>query len=348
MPRRPAQTMLLTLMVVAGILVGVGLTRRGRAERAGDLPGNAPPDVEIERATAADLVRHGFRLSGREPASWRDISLRLSRDGRGSITCLRCIIEADEVDGLLAWPPGSRRPVASRPPPDWPWGGTDDRLAVPAWWRPAGGRARCSERPSRDGDAAQGLFASYDPALRLLHLWQWSRAGWLPERPSPLSVPVADLVVLHLGRAGVATGDMGDGWRQVIALPWSALGLPAAGVTTVSAAFLPQERRHRYLLALHGLDEDQAWRLAAEQPQHPLPDDGTAPGARWAFALPPGGLPSWFAAGAGPRRHHALVRIGSGRVDAGRWLAYDRKARVLLVWDWADAEPRDHQADLTP
>lgn len=338
------QRLLVTVTVVAGLLVGLVLVGRHqlatRAERV-----VARPDLTLEHVAAADLARHGFRLSGREPTTWQDISLRLAQDERGGLTCLRCTIEAAEVDKLLTWPAGSRRPLDIRPPEDWPWGTAGDRLQVPDWWRPASGRFRLYEQAATDTSPAVGIYACYDSAQRQLHLWQWSRHAWRPTRSSPLDHPVADGVAQSLLRPEVKAIALTHDWWQVIDQPWSALGLPASGATTVTAAFSPLKNHHRYLLAVRGIDEPQAWRLTAEQPQHPLPDDAPVPLKRWSFAMPPGGLPAWFTPGAGPRRAHTLVRIGSGRVEAGRWSAYDREAKTLFVWDWADDQTQDTEAD---
>ena len=352
MKRRPLHTLLITSAIIVGVFAGIKLVKQHTGMDLARRSQATLPAVDIEHAQATELVRQGFRLSGKEPASWSDISLRLRQDGSGSLTCLRCTIAPDEADRLIVWPPGSRCPMATIPPSDWPWGKAHENLSVPDWWRPVAGRVRIYEQAATATSAAVGIFASFDPTTRLLHLWQWQRAAWKPNRPSPLGGLTADglatALVEHLRR----TGQVADaqGWFQAITLPPAHCGLDTklmpAGMETLSAALLPIRGRHRYLMAIHGIDEESAWRLVAEQPLQPLADDGALPVTTWSFALPATGLPAWFKPGPGPRRGHHLVRVGSGSVEAARWVAFDRAARTLYIWDWEDLEGRDAGSDI--
>lgn len=308
------------------------------------------PDIHVEHLNASELTRYGFTLTGREPTSWSDISLSLAQNEQGSVTFLRCTITAGEVDRLLAWPPGSRRPCDQKPPSDWPRESPGHRLAMPEWWQPGAGRSRYSEKFDEHGGA--GLFAQYDDATSILHLWQWQRQSWTPSRVSLPSTAVADAFAMALFPALQRLGAVvqADGWISVENVSAGTLGLMSAvlpaGVTHISASLLPIKNRHRYLLALSGMSEEHALQLVSEQPLVALKDDSVPPTDVWQDAQTPGGLPAWFTPGAGPRRAHCLTRIGSGLVEAGRWIAYDRMHHVLYVWDWEDQIPMSPIADL--
>jgi hypothetical protein len=358
--RSPLQILVLTAAVGAGILIGVELVGRRAGHEAGERERAAWPDLSIEDASPTELAKHGFRLTGREPSSWSEISVRLYQDQRGIVTLVRCRVDPGEAATLISFPVGSRRPERDEPPADWPWGTAGDPFRVPDWWRPRGGQSRCYERLDPAG-LPSGIFANYDPASRLLHFWQWQRSDWTVRRTSPLEHLVADELAATVASTLRAAGQPADaaGWMHAVGLEPGACGLPAgrmpAAVTRVDAALLPVAGRHRFLLAVHGLDEDAAWRLVAEQPLRELPADGPPPVERWAHAALPASaaagaptVPAWFAPGPGPRRAHCLIAIGSGAVEAGRWVAYDPARRVLFVWDWEDRPPQPPAADLCP
>jgi len=350
--RSPLQILVLAVAVGCGVVIGAWAIGWRTARSGGDGGRGTMPDFLVEEATPAQLARLGYRLSGKEPRSWSAISLRAYQDERGTVTLVRCHIDPEEVAMLFRFPEGSRRPAQDAPPRDWPWGAPGDPFAVPAWWRPHGGQSRIYERLA--GPALAGLFANYEPATRTLHFWQWLRSDWRVVRHSPLQGLVADELAMAL--AEVCRGSppaSPDGWLQATALKPSACGLPAGrlplSVTAIDAAMLPLQHRHRYLLAVHGLDAAQAAALAGEQPLRALPADGPPPLPRWGFAALPGAaaaLPAWFNPGHGPRFAHCLLALGSGKVEAGRWVAYDAQAATLFVWDWEGPQEQPAEADL--
>jgi hypothetical protein len=192
-----------------------------------------------------------------------------------------------------------------------------------------------------------------------LHFWAWQLRDWSPRRADPLDSLVADEAATAIERELLATGHPFDaeGWFHAADLAPDNCGLPRerlpAGLVRVDAVLFPVDRRHRYFLALHGLDQATAWRVVGEYPLRDLPADGAPPLDRWPFAgLPIIGnkpvLPTWFTPGPGPRRAHCLIRIGDGLVEAGRWVAYDTEAKVLYIWDWAGPSPQAATADLCP
>jgi hypothetical protein len=352
-PRRsPLQILVLAAAVGCGVVIGAWAIGWRTARPGAERGRGAMPDIAIEGATPAQLARLGYRLSGKEPRSWSAISLRSFQDERGTVTLVRCRIDPEEVAMLFRFPEGSRRPAQDAPPGDWPWGGPGDPFAVPVWWRPAGSQSRIYEVLA--GPSAAGLFANYDPPTRTLHFWQWLRSDWRPGRHSPQLGLVADELAMALAEACRTRAPAGaDGWLQAAAVKPADCGLPAgrlpAGVTAIDAALLPLKHRHRYLLAVHGLDASQAMALAGEQPLRALAADGPPPLPRWGFAAAPGApatLPAWFAPGPGPRFAHCLLALGSGRVEAGRWVAYDAQAATLYLWDWEGPEAQPAAADL--
>jgi hypothetical protein len=352
-PRRtPLQILVLSVAVGCGVVIGAWAIGWRMARPGSDHGRGAMPDIQLEDATPAQLARLGYRLSGKEPRSWSAISLRAYQDERGTVTLVRCRIDPDEVAMLFRFPEGSRRPAQDAPPRDWPWGGPGDPFAVPAWWRPQGGQSRIYEHLA--GPTAAGLFANYEVATRTLHFWQWLRSDWRVERQSPLRGLVADELAMALAEAcrSRAPADA-QGWLQATALPPAACGLPAgrlpSSVTAIDAALLPLQHRHRYLLAVHGLDGAQAAALSGEQPLRALRPDGPPPLPQWGFAALPGPaptLPAWFSPGPGARSAHCLLALGSGRVEAGRWVAYDARSATLFVWDWEGPEAQPAEADL--
>ena len=143
----------------------------------------------------------------------------------------------------------------------------------------------------------------------------------------------------------------GAGWLVAIGIAPARSGITPErlppGLTRIDAALLPVKGGHRYLLVLSGLDEAAARTAAVHPPLRPLPDDGPPPFERWRFAAQPGPrLPTWFAPGPGWRGHHSLIRLGGGEVEAGRWVAYDRAARALYLWDWEGPGVQPPIADL--
>ncbi len=295
--RSPLQTLVLALAVGCGVVIGAWAIGWRTARPASERGRGAMPDIQVEDATPAQLARLGYRLSGKEPRSWSAISLRAFQDERGTVTLVRCRIDPEEVAMLFRFPPGSRRPAQDAPPRDWPWGAPGDPFAVPAWWHPQGGQSRIYEELA--GRSAAGLFANYEVATRTLHFWQWLRLDWRVERPSPLRGLVADELAMALAEACRSRAPATpEGWLLATALPPAACGLPAGrlppGVTAIDAALLPLQHRHRYLLAVHGLDRAQALALAGEQPLRAR--------RRWPAAAAALGLRRPARTGAGPAR----------------------------------------------
>ncbi len=346
--------LLLTIAIVGlllGLWFGIQLLsrwRQGAIDRQG-----LRPDLSIVAAMPAELARHGFKLSGKEPASWRDISVRQKEDRTRALLALRCTIAPDDAARLIAFPPAAVRPADDQPPQHWPRGAANDPWRLPDWWQPTGNQ--CLRWELADGDGAAGLFASYDPATHVLHFWRWHEAG--RTLPPPAATLAFDLLATALEQAARGSGiaptpaqDPNAVWLIAAGLTRERLGavgkhLPA-GITSVALAAHPRAGRHRYLIALTGLDEAAALALLHDRPMRPRPDDEPPPES-WSFAFPPGGLPVWAKPGPGPRRAYARLRLGTGAVETGRWAAYDRTARVLLVWDWSEETPMPG-ADLTP
>lgn len=351
MPRSPRQTLVLAAAIGCGVVLGALAVGRHAAGNAPAHERAAWPDLDFQHAAPADLAGLGFRLTGREPASWSDISNRQYQDARGFVNVLSCRIAPAEADTLVRFPASSWCPPDGLPPADWPRGPLAEPMRVPAWWMPAIGRSRCYAAPTPEG--GRGIFASYDPAQQRLTAWILTRSDWRPVPPADGGRAGADELVTALEQTLRAAGHPldGAGWLVAIAVEPARCGLTPErlppGLTRIDAALLPVKGGHRYLLTLSGLDEATARTLAVHPPLRPLPDDGPPPLARWSFAAQPGArLPSWFAPGPGWRGHHSLVRLGSGTVEAGRWAAYDRTARTLFVWDWEGPVVQPPTAEL--
>jgi hypothetical protein len=345
--RSPFAIAALTLMAAAGVWIGIRIIFGDAASAAKPLR----PDISVQGIAAEALAQHGFRPTGKEPKTWADISLRLVQDDAGALFALRCTIDPTEASALTVFPPGSRRPIDDAPPADWPragFGAQAARLALPDWWSPApGGQARLFAGGGTE--ASIGIFQHYDPATRVLHIWQWERRGAPPATAVAEDTDdVAVSVETFLRQS--ARPPTADGW--LIADDLAGPGLEAACPmlppgATVRCALMPWRGRHRYLLVIGGIDEAAAWSLAgANRPLRTLAT-GTPPAA-WGFAEPPGGLPPWFhGASNGAARAHCLLIPGPGTVESGRWAAFDAAARSLVVWDWEDlAAPRPPAADL--
>ncbi|MFM2090236.1 MAG: hypothetical protein RLZZ127_725 [Planctomycetota bacterium] len=335
MRRRPAQVLVLAVVLAVGALIGVAVLGR-QVEQGGRARGiGAHPDIELRGATAAALAEAGFRLRGSEPRTWRDIDLRLHGDDGATRMFLACRIAPAEVDGLFAFAAGSVRPADDRPDPAWDGPGGPR----PGWWRPSATRARSQE--VREGGVATGLYAAYDPASERLWLWRWTRRGLPPPPPRPEGI---DALVLALAEANSRVAPVAGEWLALREAPIRGL--------RADLALRSRARAHRAVLRLAPLDAAAAERLLADLPMRPLAADGPPPA--WAFALPPAlgvldagdgpSLPAWFAPGPGPRWGASVVRLGDGAVESARWAAHHGDA--LYVWDWADPTPAP--ADLDP
>jgi hypothetical protein len=349
--RSPSQLLIVTIAVAVGLVGGLWLVGKRAADASADHERQGWADLSFEHLAAGELASHGFHLTGKEPASWSDISMRTCDDARGTINAVRCRIAPADVTRLFAFPAGSRRPANDRPPADWPWGDAADPARIPTWWRPSTGGA-VQSRMYEDPRRGAGIFASYDGATSTLHFWTWQRAGWRPTRPSPLDHLVADELATAVARASRNLGRTPDaaGWIHVTGFAPQDCGLPAGrmpgGVTTIDALMLPVAGGHRYLLAVHGLDAAQAAALNGEYPLRELLPTLLPPTSKWPFALPASGLPTWFAPGPGQRGHHCLIQVGSGLVESGRWAAYDPATRTAFSWDWEGPTAQHSTADL--
>lgn len=350
MKRSPVQTLLVAVAVAGGVILGTRLIANRLSTNASERTRAVRPDVTIIDVAAKDLAAHGYRLGEKSPKTWRDISIRLYEDDRGTLNLVRCRIAPEEAGSLLAFPPDSRRPLDERPPADWPWGGEGDPFRVPAWWQPTGAQGRLHETLPADS-AARGLYANYDPLSEWLHLWSWTRTDVHPQRPDVLAHLVADELASALAHLLVQRGQPAtpEGWIGSERL--SARDTPGAdrlppGVEHLSALLLPLRDRHRYLVRLDGIEESAVPALVGEVPMRALAADGPPP-ATWGFAVPEGGMPTWFTVGAGPRWGYCLLTIGPGTVERGRWVAYDRAARSALIWDWEGPQPQPANADIS-
>lgn len=341
--RSPVQTLLVTAAVTLGMIVGVRMVANARADSEAQRRDRNLPNLELVQVTADELVAAGYRFEGAAPTSWSDISLRYFVDQSGFVNCLSCLIDADEVDRLFAFPEGTRAPADGRPPVDWPWGAEGDPWRVPSWWSPTGARARLYEEYP-PGGLPRGIFAAYDPDTRRLNAWMWARSGWQPQREPENLALVADAVAhsLHdLAERSKWPFDS-DGWITRTGL--STLDLtPMAGVLPpgterVDTTLLPRRGNHRYLFRIVGVGAEDARRVAGGVPLRELAADGPPPA--WDFARPTAGLPAWFTCGPGPRWEHRLQVLGTGATEAARWAAYDPATRILLVWDWTADPPQ--------
>ncbi len=354
MPRSPRQTLVLAAAIGCGVVLGALAVGRHAAGNAPAHEHAAWPDLDFQHAAPADLASLGFRLTGREPTSWSDISNRQYQDARGFVNVLSCRIAPAEADTLVRFPASSWSPSDGLPPAEWPRGPLAEPMRVPAWWTPAAGRSRCYAAPTPDG--GRGIFASYDPSQLRLTAWIFTRSDWRPTPPADGERAGADELVTALEQTLRATGHPldGAGWLVANGVEPTRCGLAPerlpTGLTRIDAAMMPIKGGHRYLLALTGLDEETARTFAVHPPLRPWPDDSPPPLARWRLAAPPSvdqpRLPSWFVPGPGWRGSHCLLRLGSGEVEAGRWVAYDRAAHVLFVWDWEGPAAQPPSADL--
>ncbi len=342
MARRSAmQSALVALAIGGGLVLGTRLVAGRLMDET--VPG---PDIRLEHASLDDLAAAGYRFGANRPRTWSDIHLRQFQDQRGDCLILRARMAADEAASLISFPPDSRRPLDDAPPADWPRGAQDDPFALPAWFAPRGGQSRMFERGTADG--VEGRFAVYEPVSGVMQVWMWRRADASLPRPAPTRV-VADELAAALGDRLLRTADATTPeWLEGRAIPaadeFPAERLPA---TTLDACLRPAQGVHRYLIAVRDIARADALAIAGHHmPLRPLAADGAPPTVAWDFAVPPRGLPTWFAPGAGERWCHALIGIGTGTVTAGRWVAYDAAARALYVWDWEDSVARPAAADL--
>ncbi len=373
MARRNAQqTLFATIALVIGLwatfqLMSLVAWRRGEREFAPDLP-----DIEVRGVSPAELFerygggedRPGFRRRQSDPRSWDDIYLRLYGSEGEYVKLQRCTIDADEVEqvnrGLFSQA-ARRRSFDDRPPSWFPHvADPGDPWRVPEWWDPPG-QGQSTYHWQHHAPFTIGQYLHYDPATRLMHIWEFKRRGLEPPR-RPDHVLMLDYLVVNLSAA--LRRDQSphvEGWYDIAGRNARTIGLPAdmlpSGLHTIDALLFPWQtpdapegNRYRYFIRLHGMSLDDALALAAEVPMRPLADDQPPPVDAWHFALAEGpdgrSAPPWFDPGPGPRYAFVLVRPGSGRVERGRWLAQDRVSGHVYVWDWHFSQPRDPQADL--
>lgn len=350
--RSPLQTLIITAAVVTGLAFVTHTLAQSRGAQADARARRGRPDVTLVDATPEQLATAGYRLSEKSPKTWRDISVRLFEDDHGVVNFLRCRIAADEAQGLVVFPADARRSGDDRPPADWPRGAEGDPFRVPAWWQPVGNISRFAESFA-PGSPARGIYANYDAATGWYHCWTWSRRDVTILRPDPLTGLVSDELASGLADLALRSGwpSDADGWLRKEGLGLLECGplakrLPAS-VERVDARLLPLGGQHRYFFRVVGLDAATARQIIGEVPVRDLVADGAAPAERWQAAVPPGGMPPWFAPGAGPRWAYCLVRVGDGAVERGRWAAYVVAERALYVWDWDGPAALPAAADVS-
>ncbi|MHC5068057.1 MAG: hypothetical protein ACYTF0_05670 [Planctomycetota bacterium] len=344
------------VVVLGGLWLGwqwVGAQRdQAMAAHRGQLP-----DFEYVDLSPADLAeRAGISLQASAPQSWDRISLRLFAEEDGSyVKFMRFLVDADEVEAsnpaVFRADLARHRSADEQPPAWWPRGGAQEPWVVPSWWQPQAGRGVWWAVPDSGGHVV-GCYLHYDADSRWLHLWEWRRSAALLARPQvAVDALLVDRVATLLGaRLAAARHPLSYGdWlhapeRRPDELVDDVEQLPA-GVRGADALLRPG----RYLMAIHGLDVDQAQQAVAEVAMRSLPSDGPPP-ATWTFAQPmvdgQAWLPPWFRPGPGPRWAYSVPRPADGRVEAARWAAYDVATQTLYVWDWrALAAPQPAQVD---
>lgn len=343
MRRSPGQTVFLAAVVVTGILIGTGLWRQAQ-ERAAVRAAAELPDLELRDLSADELfAREDFRGHAHSPRSWDRISLRHYAEPDGSYQrFLRCRIDGDEVplaNRQLMRHPGRRATVDGLPPSWWP-DEPDPPWARPEWWQPAPGGQSLWYAEQLDSGMVLGAFCSYEPDTGWMHYWEWRRPDILPP-PGPDHLHLDELVAQLIRRLVSERHPVdGAGWLRAPGVPASQLALLPAqlppGLRSIDCWARPQSQALRWLVALHGLDEEVAAAVLGNLPVAAIADDGAPPVEDWAQALPSEGLPPWFRVGTGPRWHYLRVQPGTGLPEVGRWAGYDRERRVLFVWDWQD------------
>ena len=364
MKRSPQQTLVTMMVVLGGIWAAFWIYGDQRERRLAELPSELPI-YEYQNLSDEELyAKPQFQRHANAPKTWADISLRSYAEKDGTwVKFLRCTIDQDEVertnpdafrDDVSRW-----REVDEQPPAWWPGqkadaseaaaigGDTADATAanwaVPSWWAPStDGIGTWWARPAQD--TVVGLYLHYDPATRLMHVWEWRRQQADVTSPIDMTAePVADLIASALAHDLAKDGhpvNWGD-WLHSPDFPLYKArrylpDLPQS-VTRIDALLRPLKDM-RYLLALHGISQAEAEVILGGVAVRPSPADSPPPVTEWAQALPQedgeGVLPRWFAPGDGPRWEYALQRPGSGRVDAGRWAGYDAAKQILYIWDW--------------
>ncbi len=371
MARRNAhQTVFATFAAVIGVLITFKLMSMVGRNRSEEVFSGELPDIELRHVSPQELFeefaagkdRPGFRRQAHAPQTWDDISLRVYWHGGEKLQVMDCLIDGNEIEHIAKGfftNPGRRRPVDDLPPDWFPWerDADDSPWRVPDWWAPNPAGVGSYYVTPIEGGYLFGAYLHYHPATGRAHLWQFKRRGI---QPPPLSR--GELVVDYLASniSNTLRQDQHphiEGWYDAPGLDPRTLGLPEEmippGVTRIDALLFPwkkEPQRFRYFMRIHGLDSARAYELISEIAMRPLAPDTPPPVKRWAFALPAtavgGELPVWFAPHAGPRWGYALARPGTGRVDRGRWAAYDAEREQLFVWDWDYGEPQPASADL--
>jgi hypothetical protein len=358
--RTPKQNLFTVMVILIGIWIGTSIVSGEFRSKRDVMEIQQRPNLHLRGATAEEL--EAARFKGATEFPWSDIYLRLFQDANGDlIRVMRCDIPAEAVGFLIKREPGIRRPTAQTPPPWWPWdrqreeGKPRSAFRVPDWFEPVGDSVFFTERRVPGSDIAwEGIYVSYDDEAGRLWLWQWRRNDWQPPQTERITVEPLDALAQGFGsrliavRHPVAEG----GWLRQPGQDIVRSGVPAevfpAGVTRVDLCLRPQAEGnadHDFLMRLHGVEEADLPLLLRDHPLRALPANAKPPLAAWAFARPEQ-LPQWFRAGTGPRWATAVVMPGQNSVHGGRWVAYDRGQKQLLVWDWGRDAGKTLAADI--
>lgn len=358
-PRRsPAQILFTVSVLLIGLWIGITVVRVEFLGQAAQLEPQMRPNVHITNASPEELVDGGFGEKARL-LPWSDISYRDYVAANGDfVRVLGCHMEPEGVTQLIAIEPGSRRPPAAGPPPWWPWDredGSSSPFRVPSWFDPSGEQDLILERYTPGTrDRWEGVYVSYEPETQRLWLWQWRRSDWQPPAVADTERVPLDALAQGFGSHLIAVrAPLSDGgWIQRPGQEPDRMGVPRSALpprlSLVDVCLRPaQDGRgdHDYLLALHGVREEDLELLLRDHPLRPLPDNGAPPLRAWSFARPEA-VPLWFQPGTGPRWGTALLEPGSGRVLSGRWVAYEPEAERLLIWDWARRDGVAAGADI--
>ena len=302
------------------------------------------PNLHLRGATAEEL--EAARFKGATELPWSDIYLRLFQDANGDlIRVMRCDIPAEA--GAFHIGTRARHPSsdgAKTPPPWWPWdrqreeGKPRSAFRVPDWFEPVGDSVFFTERRVPGSDIAwEGIYVNYDDEAGRLWLWQWRRNDWQPPQTERITVEPLDALAQGFARLIAVRHPVAEGgWLRQPGQDIVRSGVPAevfpAGVTRVDLCLRPQAEGnadHDFLMRLHGVEEADLPLCLRDHPLRALPANAKPPLAAWALRAGAASavVPRWHR----PRWATAVVMPGQNSVHGGRWVAYDRGQKQLLV-----------------
>ena len=358
--RTPKQNFFTLMVILVGIWIGTSIVSNQFQDKRDAMELQQRPNLHLRGVTSQEL--EAARFQGAADFPWSDIYLRLFQESNGDlIRVMRCDIPADAVKSLIKREPGIRRPSSEQPPPWWPWdrqreeGKPASAFQVPEWFQPKGDSAFFTERRVPGSQAAwEGIYVNYEEDIGRLWLWQWRRNDWQPPETPLTTIEPMDALAQGFGahliaiRHPVAEG----GWLRQPGQDIARSGVPVEvfpeTVTRVDLCLRPRPARqgdHDFLMRLHGVEESDLSFLLRDHPLRALAPDSAAPLDVWSFALPKQ-IPPWFTPGKGPRWATAVVMPGVHTVHSGRWVAYDRAEKQLVVWDWGREAGEDPDADI--